>query len=241
MSTEEVSTTPKKAPAADDLPRRPLLRRIGDFCFGYDYFISYCPLDGKVYATALYKQLAGRGYYCRFKPPPKRKPRKDKELEGLDLMGRRALLKSNVLIVVGTKGALTSQTVLREARRYHRRRKQIVPVSFDGTLERSLPRKGLLEFIPSKLQRINATAAELTTGPAPGATERLCRIFEITRQSTHRARLALVLGVLFAVLSAVTGYQWLTTAAHYKQARQDRYVSDMAQVQARWDAGDWSP
>ena len=148
--------------------------------------------------------------------------------------------KSNVLIVVGTKGALTSPTVLREARRFHRRRKQIVPISFDGTLERSLPRKGLLEFIPSKLLRINATAAELATGPAPGATERLCRIFDIYRQSAKRAGLALVLGVLFATLTGITGFQWLTTAVRYKQAKVDRYVSDMAQVQAHWDAGDWS-
>ncbi len=184
----------------------------------------------------LYKQLVGRGYYCRFKIPPRRKPKS----EGWDLLGRRALLKSRVLIVVGTKGALASPTVLREARRFHRRRKQIVPISFDGTLERSLPRKGLLEFIPSKLLRINATAAELTTGPAPGATERLSRIFDVSRQSTMRGRLALVLGVLFAILAAITGYQWWLTASRFQQAKQDRYVSDMALVQSRWDAGDWS-
>ena len=236
MSTDEASTAKKTAPAAEGIPRRSLLRRIADFFFGFDYFISYCPLDGKVYATSLYRQLVGRGYYCRFKIPPRRK----KKDEGWDLLGRRALLKSQVLIVVGTKSSLTSPTVLREAKRFHRRRKQIIPISFDGTLDRSLPRKGLLEFIPSKLLRINATAAELATGPAPGATERLSRIFEVSRQSGMRSRLSLVLGVVFAVLAAIAGYQWLMTAGRYKHAKQDRYVSDMALVQSRWDSGDWS-
>lgn len=236
MTTNEASAAKKSASPAEEMPRVSWVRRIVDFIFGYDFYISYSPLDGKTYAASLYKQLLGRGYSCRIKAP-----KCWEKSEAWDLLGLWTLRKSNVLIVVGTKGAVSSIIVQREARRFHRRRKkQIIPISFEGTLDRSLPRKGLLESIPSKLVRINATAAELAAGPAPGSTERLIRIFDISRQSTKHMRCVLALVVLFAGLAAFAGYQWQSTVGRFQLARQARYESDMVLVQSLWDSSDWS-
>src|SRR6266852_2472198 len=47
---------------AGDNGKRSLLRRLLDFVFGYDFFISYSWSDGAAYATALASRLEADGF-----------------------------------------------------------------------------------------------------------------------------------------------------------------------------------
>ena len=68
-------------------------RRIADFLFGYDFFISYCWADGRQYAVALQNRLNALGFNCFLDSSDYAKG------DNWRQQGRRALKKTSRLIL----------------------------------------------------------------------------------------------------------------------------------------------
>jgi hypothetical protein len=84
---------------------RPLLRRLLDFVFGYDFFISYCWNDGGKYALALSRRLEKEGFEVFLD--------RDDYASGDDWkkVGAWTLRRTSQLILVGSPGAFVSEPV----------------------------------------------------------------------------------------------------------------------------------
>lgn len=99
--------------------------------FGNDVYVSYSRLDGIDYALGLANELTKRKLICEHdqhgSPPGAEVP------EAVLRQVERSLL----LVVVATDAAGTSKNVLQEVERFLKTRRAIIPISFEGSLERS--------------------------------------------------------------------------------------------------------
>ena len=196
--------------------RRAFWQRLVDAFFGYDFFISYAHIDGKVYAEALAQQMSQSGFECFL--DSRESFRGDDWLE----IGYWALKRTKELILVGTPGALQSLEVLREVRAFSNSRKKIVPIDFDGSLasEKS-PNSGVLQLLSPSILKIRERSERLDTGPSASALEQLAISFRGTRQRTKRRNAfqifltILVILLLFALFQTRRAQQQRTEA--YKQ------------------------
>jgi WD40 repeat protein len=107
------------------------------FLFGDDVFISYSRRDGANYAAALANALSqpGRGLSCFLDQWGA------SAAEQLSAPVRRALDRSSVLVLVGTRGAAESVLVREEVQRFSRRRglrgaRPVLPINVDGAFDR---------------------------------------------------------------------------------------------------------
>lgn len=109
-----------------------MIDRIARWFFGDDVFISYGRADATAYASSLANELAGLGLSCRFdrwgSQPGQKVPR--------ELV--RALGRSGALVVLGTRGAATSESVAQEVKTFVPTGRPIIPVDVDGSLRESL-------------------------------------------------------------------------------------------------------
>jgi TIR domain len=106
---------------------RSLPRRIFDFVFGYDFFISYSWSDGAAYATGLATQLQAYGFKVFL-------DRTD-YASGDDWKtdGAWTLRRTSQLILVGTPAATRSDPVIHEVEIFSKTRRRIVPIDFGGS------------------------------------------------------------------------------------------------------------
>src|ERR1700733_12730774 len=100
--------------------------RITKVIFGYDFFISYSHSDGKPYAESLERALTGADCVAF----------RDESEHGqgsfLDLWLRLSIRRSSAIVVVGTKGAVQSKHVRREAENARIWKKQLLPIDVMG-------------------------------------------------------------------------------------------------------------
>jgi len=100
-----------------------LISRFNQFLFGYDFFISYSRSDGSVFALALARALAEKGFTCY-----------------LDQWGSeanvkvpksliRTLLNSKMMILLSTEASRYSEHVLEEIRQFSTTKRGIIPIS----------------------------------------------------------------------------------------------------------------
>src|SRR3954451_8244913 len=103
-----------------------MLQRVSRLLFGYDIFISYPYADGKRYAEALKRQLAGLDFACFL----------DKQElaygQALTSSLRAAIRRSRALVLVGTFGALRAPYVNLEVRFALANRKVVLPIDING-------------------------------------------------------------------------------------------------------------
>src|ERR1700730_15565005 len=94
--------------AKDPGPRDPVLRRIVDFVFGYDFFISYSQQDGLGYPFELKARLESAGFKDFLD--------RSEYVAGIDLRNesRRHVTKSAKVVVVGRPAAFKAPWVRRE-------------------------------------------------------------------------------------------------------------------------------
>ena len=93
---------------ASDNGKRSLLRRLLDFVFGYDFFISYSWSDGAAYAAALAARLKADGFEVFL-------DRADYASgDNWKKVGAWTLRRTGQLILVGSPAAIRSDPVIRE-------------------------------------------------------------------------------------------------------------------------------
>ena len=110
------------------LRKRSVWRRLADYLFGYDFFISYRWADGKTYAVRLASALQQRGYDCFLDS--------QSYTAGDDwkTAGAAAIRKTSQLVVVGSPKAIDSDPVLREAQIFAKSGRKVIPIDFGGSL-----------------------------------------------------------------------------------------------------------
>jgi hypothetical protein len=115
---------------ASDNGKRSLVRRLLDFVFGYDFFISYSWSDGAAYATALASRLEADRFAVFL-------DRTDYASgDNWKKVGAWTLRRTGQLILVGSPAAVRSDPVLHEVEIFSKTRRRIVPIDFAGSLRK---------------------------------------------------------------------------------------------------------
>jgi hypothetical protein len=205
------------------LRKRSVWRRLADYLFGYDFFISYRWVDGKTYAVRLASALQQRGYDCFLDS--------QSYTAGDDwkTTGAAAIRRTSQLIVVGSPKAIDSDPVLREVRIFTRSRRKVIPIDFGGSLDPTrIQGHAIEEFITTAVLQIKEDAACLDQGPSGAALDALQKAFQSRRQSVKRIRaLQAVSAVLFVLLLGALGTAWY--ALRQQAIAESRLLAPQAQ------------
>ncbi|HBY60080.1 MAG TPA: hypothetical protein DEH78_09670 [Solibacterales bacterium] len=178
------------------LLKRSWWKRVEDYLFGYDFFISYRWEGGKVYAIRLAKALAERGFDSFLDSESYQKG------DDWQAVGAAAILRTSTLIVVGSPGIVESKPVLREVKIFCTTGRKIIPIDFDGSLDAAnLGDCELAKFLHPEILKIGEHSQCLESGPSAQALDELQRSFVSLRQSVKRMRaLRLVIATLGVLL-----------------------------------------
>src|SRR5690242_5535677 len=110
------------------MPFQNIITRMFDVIFGYDFFVSYTWADGSKYARSLHEKLKAQGFTVFL----------DEEDyatgDNWTLLGRRALKKTQQLILVGTPSVHESGPVLKELTAFQSTGRRIIPIEIGDSL-----------------------------------------------------------------------------------------------------------
>lgn len=184
--------------------------------FGHDIFISYSRRDSATYAAGLANELVKRGFACKLDlwgTPPGRQ---------IPPQLRRAVRSSSLLVVVGSPGAATSESVQKEIQEFLTTEGPIIPVDFSGAARNAIwwP---LIEGIALSEESPDA----LDTGnPTPQLLNRIEKACEFTRRDNLLRRTAWIVGSLLLALL-------VAALLAYGVARRERASAQIAQHDAQ--------
>ena len=181
------------ADAGDD-GSRSFPRRLLDFVFGYDFFISYSWSDGAAYASALASRLKADGFQAFWIAPVSLGRR-------LKKAGAWTLRHAGELILVGSPAAIRSGPVIHEVEIFSKTRRKIVPINFAGSLDWKRSDSGLAPYLPADIIKINEPATALHSGPSEEAVADIRRTFNLVRQDKKRMRVLAIIAPLLGVLT----------------------------------------
>ena len=211
-----------------------LLRRIVDSLFGYDFFISYTWSDGRGYAVELARRLKADAFECFLDS--------DDYAKGDDWkrVGHWTLRRTSCLVLIGSPNVHGSTPVRRELEIFHRLNGQVVPISFDGTLDPERSESPLFQYIDADILRIDETRESLALGPSDEVVNELRKTFKLKRQSQKRIRFFAVATCLFAVVAAVAIGFWRVAENRATELTVGEAYRLMELGTAQLAAGDWS-
>jgi hypothetical protein len=172
-----------------------LINHLTTLVFGYDVFISYPYADGKPYAEALEGQLNQLDFTCFIDK---------KELpygEALTSSLQRAIIRSRVVILVGSRAALNAPYVNQEIAFALARRRAVIPIDIDGI--RSIAPWPELKEVPW-LEEAVSSAAE----PSAAVLQGVGQHFRFRKRNSRTRRAISVMAVVFLVLAIIAGWQW---------------------------------
>jgi WD40 repeat protein len=192
------------------------VRKLADFLFGYDFFISYAwkfksedgqdHEDGREYARALTQELEKRGYDCfldskRYRPG-----------DNWRLTGRMAISRTSRLLLVVTRGAIKSEPVEREIEAFLKTNRDIIPIDCEGILEKRkwelkqgnhTATSNVLKLLSPDVLFIPEDPNQIRLGPSEDVLQRIRDGFQIERQDRKRVRWLTYAVGLFAMLTVV--------------------------------------
>ncbi|MFM8250391.1 MAG: TIR domain-containing protein [Planctomycetota bacterium] len=207
-------------PNAEGDERDPFLRYLLDVCLGrrfgggYDFFISYCWADGRVYALALNSELKKRGFRSFLDSEDYEKGTNWKT------EGRRALTQASRLLLIITPGSIASESVAREIRLFRRTKRTICPIDV-AKVWQSANAKQLRVDIGEDILNIpesGVTEAVLARGPTEATLTDLVKSFNLRRQSERRVQALGTISIVFAVVAMVAIFFWRSSASNQQTA-----------------------
>jgi hypothetical protein len=179
------------------LLRERIAHRAARVIAGYDYFISYGRRDATTYATKLENALRKQGHSV-FRDATRMGPG-----EPLTAALRRALRRSEVLIVICTEAALGSKHVAEEVRLFAETGRRILPLNMSQTLQRLAPEHWGQAHLASRVWiDVDASAVEV----APATLDAIKAGRAVPR--TRRTRRALALGLSCLIAAGAGGAAW---------------------------------
>jgi WD40 repeat protein len=202
-------------------------RRLSEWLWGYDYFISYRWKHGGPYAVALAQRLRDDGYDVFLD--------RAEFASGDDWreVAERALKRTQRLVLVATPEAVTdSLPVAHEVRVFADRGRQVIPIVFFTKSDDGEPKSTLahlnrddyavLRLMPDSKLHIAEDLANLRQEPSKDVVEELKRTYRVMR--CRDIRVMLVGGVV-AVLGAFFAFalvQWANTIIEKYKAEEAR-------------------
>ena len=208
---------------------RPIWRRVIDFVFGYDFFISYSWGDGGLYAEALARQLEAYSFEVFL-------DRKSYAAgDDWKKAGTWTLRRTGQLILVGSKGALISPAVLHEVQVFSGTGRRIIPIDFGGSLEWASAQAPLARYLPLEMLRVREPPGALAHGPSDGSVETIRRTFSLVRQDKTRVRVLIVVILVLTVLALASVYFAFSAQINAQRAQRelDRARMQLLATQAR--------
>ena len=176
--------------------KRGLFPRIRGFLFGFDLFISYPRADATRYARRLANHLTEQGYICY--------------LDQYDTIAarevpdkvKRALRRSNRLVLVGTEGAKRSSSMRQEIEIFLETSRHIVPINVAG----SLVNEDWFKLIPGLPQIDESTEAAELGEPSPDVLMGVNDAAKFTKRTRRLTRIFWGLLAASVLLSGVSVY-----------------------------------
>ena len=187
----------------DPIEKRGVLQKLADFLFGYDFFISYCWADGRIYAVELQERLETLGFNCFLDSSDYAKG------DNWRAAGRRALKKTSRLILVGTPEALLSEPVANELRIFSKLNRRVFPIDFGGALAGIGSDEGLFKYLDPDMLRVLEADEALANGPSEEVLDQIRGSFNLLRQDQKRVRImgtATLVFAMVALLAVVLGF-----------------------------------
>lgn len=189
------------------------LRRIGDFLFGFDFFISYAHDDGLNYPQKLADTLQASGFRVFL----------DSRVyvagDDLGTATRRRIKMSKYLLLLARPGALHSRWVLIELQRCLAVNGRPIAVSINQTLENAGDDNPLKQLLEDKIY-ITETLDHVDADPTAQTVESIVRSFKATRQDVIRLRSIIAACVAMLGIAAFAGWQYLEGRKQVFRARE---------------------
>lgn len=184
---------------------------------GNDIFISYSRSDGRAYAEKLYAQLRAMDYSCFIDY--------EKLYAGnqLNKALKRALLRSKVLLVVGTPGVRRPGSwVPKEVATFAETERPVIPINIRGALTE--PR---WEALKNKDGDEIIWVDDADGGsPSPAVFEEVRRLFRFNRRNVWVRAAITAVGVVLLAASAVAVWQASVAVANASEAEGQRKVAE---------------
>lgn len=215
---------PKSPPEAETgTERRGLGKRIADWLFGRDFFISYRWEDGRQYAVKLAKKLRADRFDCFLDS--------DGYLKGDNWrkIGERELRKTNRLVLVGSPKSHESGPVARELKIFQATGRRVFAIEFGDSLAPAKYPKSLIlpHLDPSAIRQVEASGG-WESDPSQGLVDELRRTF--SGEATAKRRLRAI-RLTAAILLLLTVLASITAGLAYRQYRQILVASALADSQ----------
>ncbi len=204
---------------------------------GYDFFISYAWRDGRFYAAGLKDELNKRGFRCFL-------DREDYE-KGTSWKreGRRALKRTNRLLLIVTPGSMQSAPVEREISVFNALKRPIWPIDIANVWDSPIA-VSIREKIPDEILRFTHHAVEgeeqnealeriLSAGPSNDVLNDIVNSFKLRRQSEKRSFWLGLSAIVFFVLAI--GSAVMALVANSQRMRADKNANTaIANEQRAW-------
>lgn len=195
MPASAVTGLPRAESEAGPAQRRSPVRRLLDFIFGYDFFVSYAWADGRVYAEALVRRLEEKRFDVFL-------DRDDFAMgEDWKQVGAWTLRRTSQLILVGSPLVRSSEPVAHELEIFATTQRRVIPIDFDGSLDGLDPANPLARHLPPELLRILEASDALSKGPSDETIATIEKTFGIVRQDRKRVRVLAAVATILAALA----------------------------------------
>lgn len=202
--------------------------RLSGFLFGYDFFISYAHNDAGNYATKLAGLLQKEGFECFLDRKSYIKG------DNWRIAGRRALKKTQRLVLLASPDALTSEPVLTELKIFKGEGKRVIPIDFGGTLDREKHQSKVFDYISKDdiwiTESANCIAPNSVLSeqkPSYHVVIELTNSFNLERQEKKRLKWITRFAFLLVALLIAATYQWLIAQENEKRAVSQLALSDL--------------
>ena len=190
--------------------------KVSRFLFGNDAFISYARRDATIYSLGLANQLTKKELSCfldQWGTPS------GKELPGVVVS---TLKRSNMLVLLGTERAAGSDAVKREIIEFKKTGRTIIPVSFDGALEKASWFDDLIAGISIAQESKQA----LETGkPSENVIDRIVNAENFTRRNKRLRNYFWITAasvVVMLMIGALVGFVIVSKANAQRQDAENR-------------------
>jgi WD40 repeat protein len=204
-------------------------RRLADWLFGYDFFISYSQRDGLNYPAALEQRLESIGYKVFLD--------RIEYVPGIDLdqATQRRVRMSRKLIVLGRPQAFASEWVKREVEVYLSTGAAPIIIDINGSLATAAADAPLARMARERhWLRIEERVPQIDDAPSKDCIDGLTRSFKATRQETIRIRFFQGAAAVFALLAVLAIWQAIAAvlAKRDAEARRDEALAAQSRVMA---------
>ncbi len=198
------------------------VRKVGDFLFGFDFFISYAHSDGVHYPQKLADLLKSKRFRVFLDSRV--------YVAGDDLRSatHRRIRMSKYLIIILRPGALESQWVLIELQRCLAANRRPIAINVNESLEQARDDNDVKLLLKDKIF-ISETLDQIDGEPTDETIASIGRSFKSTRQDVIRTRVVIAASLTLIAVAAAAAWQYIETKKQVYEAQEQtalRYAAN---------------